>query len=35
MCGTVYRVTEVIGTSGESCEAAAQNSVATAGAYDP
>ena len=31
MSGTVYRVTEVIGTSAESWEAAAQNAVATAG----
>ncbi len=28
---SVYRVTEVIGTSGESWEAAARNAVATAG----
>jgi flavin-binding protein dodecin len=31
MSDTVYRVTEVIGTSSESWEAAAQNAVATAG----
>ena len=30
MADSVYRVTEVIGTSSESCEAAAQNAVATA-----
>ena len=35
MSDTVYRVTEVIGTSAESWEAAAQNAVATAGAHDP
>jgi flavin-binding protein dodecin len=31
MSDTVYRVTEVIGTSAESWEAAAQNAVETAG----
>ena len=31
MSDSVYRVTEVIGTSAESWEAAAQNAVATAG----
>ena len=31
MSGSVYRVTEVIGVSPESWEAAAQNAVATAG----
>lgn len=31
MADSVYRVTEVIGTSSESWEAAAQNAVATAG----
>ena len=31
MSDSVYRVTEVIGTSSESWEAAAQNAVATAG----
>jgi dodecin len=31
MADTVYRVTEVIGTSGESWEAAARNAVETAG----
>jgi flavin-binding protein dodecin len=30
MADSVYRVTEVIGTSGESWEAAARNAVATA-----
>ena len=30
MSGSVYRVTEVIGTSSESWEAAAANAVATA-----
>jgi len=30
MSGSVYRVTEVIGTSSESWEAAAENAVATA-----
>ena len=29
--GAVYRVTEVIGTSSDSCEDAARNAVATAG----
>jgi len=32
MTGSVYRVTEVIGTSSESWEAAAANAVATAAA---
>ena len=31
MAGSVYRVTEVIGTSSESWEAAARNAVETAG----
>ena len=31
MAGSVYRVTDVIGTSGESWEEAARNAVATAG----
>jgi flavin-binding protein dodecin len=31
MTGSVYRVTEVIGTSSESWEAAARNAVETAG----
>jgi dodecin len=31
MADSVYRVTEVIGTSGESWEAAARNAVETAG----
>ncbi len=31
MTGSVYRVTEVIGTSSESWEAAARNAVQTAG----